>query len=89
MMSPTVVLEGGRPVLVVGSGGSKRIRSAIGRVLSGVLDFGLSLEEAISAPRVHWDGERVQVEPGLSEGARAALRARCGVNEWSAAVLEG
>ncbi|MFI4897037.1 MAG: gamma-glutamyltransferase family protein [Phycisphaerales bacterium JB059] len=85
MMSPTIVLEGGRASLVLGSGGSKRIRSAIGRVLSGALDFGLSLEEAVSAPRVHWDGERLQVEPGLSGAALDALGERVPVNVWSSA----
>lgn len=83
MMSPTIVLEDGRPTLVIGSGGSKRIRSAIGRVLSGVLDFGLTLEDATSAPRVHWDGQALQVEPGLDEAALDALRSRCPVNVWS------
>ncbi len=85
MMSPTIVLTGGRPSLVIGSGGSKRIRSAIGRVLSAVLDFDRSLEDAVSASRVHWDGRALQVEPGLSEAALDAMRARCPVNEWSAA----
>ena len=84
MMSPTIVLEDGRPALVLGSGGSKRIRSAIGRVLSGVLDFGLSLDDATSAPRLHWDGQTLQVEPGLRPDALDALCAQAPVNVWSA-----
>ena len=84
MMSPTIVLEDGRPSLVLGSGGSKRIRSAIGRVLSAVLDFGQPLDRAVGAARVHWDGEHAQLEPGLNPEAVTALRERCSVNVWSA-----
>ncbi len=84
MMSPTIVLEGGRPALVLGSGGSKRIRTAITRVLAAVLDSGLDVAQAIAAPRAHWDGAAAQLEPGFTPGAIAALGARVRVNEWDA-----
>ena len=41
------------PLLVLGAAGSRRITSAILHVISGVLDRGMSLEEAVSLPRVH------------------------------------
>ncbi|MDH4238803.1 MAG: gamma-glutamyltransferase family protein, partial [Phycisphaerae bacterium] len=41
------------PLLVLGAAGSRRITSAILHVISGVVDRGLSLEEAVSLPRVH------------------------------------
>jgi gamma-glutamyltranspeptidase/glutathione hydrolase len=44
---------GGEPLLVLGAAGSRRITSAILHVISGVIDCGLSLEEAVSLPRVH------------------------------------
>ncbi|MEZ6242231.1 MAG: gamma-glutamyltransferase [Phycisphaerales bacterium] len=84
MMSPTIVLEDGRPALVLGSGGSKRIRTAITRVLSAVLDAGLDVQEAIDAPRAHWDGEIAQLEPGFTGEAVAALGERVPVNVWEA-----
>ena len=40
------------------------------------------LERAVQAPRLHWDGECVQVEPGFSEEALDALRARFPTNVW-------
>ena len=40
-------------LLVLGAAGSRRITSAILHVISGVLDRGMSLEEAVSLPRVH------------------------------------
>ncbi len=87
MMAPTIVLEGGRPALVLGSGGSKRIRTAITRVLAAVLDSGLGVEEAIAAPRAHWDGQSAQLEPGFTPGAVEALRARVPVNEWDSSSV--
>ncbi|MCB8987767.1 MAG: gamma-glutamyltransferase [Ardenticatenaceae bacterium] len=53
MMTPTIVLKNGQTRLVLGSGGSVRIRSAIMQVLSNLLDFGLPLHEAVNTARVH------------------------------------
>lgn len=82
MMCPSIVLEGGCPRLVIGSGGSKRIRTALLQVVSHVLDFGLTLDAAVTAPRLHWDGARVQAEPGLPEAAIRALAEVVPVNVW-------
>ncbi len=84
MMSPTIVLKHGEPVLVLGSGGSTRLRSAIVQVLSGVLDFGLSLPEAINAPRIHFEEGTLQAEGGIAGDVIADLR-RQGyrVNVWA------
>ncbi len=82
MMAPTLVLAEGRPAVALGSGGSERIRSAITQVLVALLDDGLSLEAAVRTPRVHWDGEHLQVEPGLDPRAVAELAASWPVNVW-------
>ncbi|MCB9714971.1 MAG: gamma-glutamyltransferase [Myxococcales bacterium] len=74
MMAPSAVLEGGRPSLVLGTGGSNRIRSALLQTLLHVLAAGRSLEEAVLAPRMHVEGERLWVErEGLPEGSVEAL----------------
>ena len=72
MMAPTVVLDGGRPELVLGSAGSNRIRSAILQVIVGAVDHGMAAHEAVLAPRVHFEDGVVYAEPG--EG-RDQLRA--------------
>jgi gamma-glutamyltranspeptidase/glutathione hydrolase len=83
MMSPTIVLDAdGEPCLALGSGGSKRIRTAILQVLSGVLDHGLTPRAAVDAARIHWDGAQLQVEPGLAPAAASALEARWLTNPW-------
>jgi gamma-glutamyltranspeptidase/glutathione hydrolase len=79
MMCPIVVVDDDGPRLALGTGGSKRIRTA----LSHVLDLGLPLAEAVRAPRVHWDGERVQAEAGYTDEAYADLAARLPLNRWS------
>ena len=82
MMSPSLVLDGEEVVLVIGSGGSKRIRTAITQVLSLVVDFGMPLREAVDFPRLHWDGEVFQAEPGFEPEALSALEKLGPVNVW-------
>lgn len=82
MMSPSVVLKDNAVRLVLGSGGSKRIRSAITQVLSQFIDFGCDISTAVNAPRLHWDGEVLQVEPGFADDAVQALAAKFPVNVW-------
>jgi gamma-glutamyltranspeptidase / glutathione hydrolase len=50
-MSPTIVLEGGEPVLAVGSPGGSMIITTVLQILVNHLDFGMTLPDAIAAPR--------------------------------------
>ena len=83
MMTPAVVLQDGLVRLVLGSGGSKRIRSAIVQVLSNLLDFRLPLAQAVNLPRVHLEDGVVQCEGGTDKAAMDDL-ARLGypLNRW-------
>jgi gamma-glutamyltranspeptidase/glutathione hydrolase len=65
MMAPSLLLRGGRPVLTLGSAGSIRIRGAILQVIANVVDRRMELQEAVDAPRVHVEGDTVELEPGL------------------------
>jgi gamma-glutamyltranspeptidase/glutathione hydrolase len=78
--SPALVLErtdaGSRPVLALGSAGSRRITSSLLQVMSGVLDRGMAIQEAIAAPRLHallsgraWMESRIDL-PGLEAWLR-------------------
>ncbi|MEO1590537.1 MAG: gamma-glutamyltransferase [Cyanobacteria bacterium J06632_22] len=64
MMAPTMVLQQGQPELVLGSGGSNRIRTAILQVISNLIDFNLPLTAAVTAPRIHWENGLFHLEPG-------------------------
>ncbi len=65
MMAPTVVLRDGRAELVLGSGGSNRIRSAILQTIVNVLDRGMDAPTAVQAPRLHFEDGIAYVEPGI------------------------
>jgi len=54
-MSPSLVLRGGSPHLVVGSAGSLRLRGAVLQIVANVVGHGLAVEDAIDRPRVHLD----------------------------------
>jgi gamma-glutamyltranspeptidase/glutathione hydrolase len=82
MMSPCLLLRDGRVRLVVGSGGSKRIRTALLQVISHMADFNHDVAAAVEAPRLHWDGNMLQVEPGFAPQVVAQLRQRWPVNLW-------
>ncbi|WJW74253.1 gamma-glutamyltransferase [Thiohalobacter sp. IOR34] len=73
MMAPTLLDSPDGRRLVLGSGGSNRIRSAILQVLVNLVDLGLPLPEAIERPRIHLEDELLNVEAGLPEAAVARL----------------
>jgi gamma-glutamyltranspeptidase/glutathione hydrolase len=50
-MSPTIVVDDGRPLLALGSPGGSTIITTVLQVLLNRLDFGMTLPEAIAAPR--------------------------------------
>jgi len=85
MMTPAIILDRGRPRLVVGSGGSTRIRSAVLQTLSNLLDYRLPLDEAVNRARVHLEGGILQCEAGYDPAAVDELEAMgYRVNRWSA-----
>jgi gamma-glutamyltranspeptidase/glutathione hydrolase len=73
MMSPSIVLESGRPRLVLGSAGSERLRAAIAQTIVNVVDHGLSVPDAIERPRIHLDGDELHCEGGTDAAAMDAL----------------
>jgi len=56
MMAPTLAVEGNGTLMALGSGGSNRIRTAILQVLVNFLDFSMSADDAVEAPRLHYEG---------------------------------
>jgi gamma-glutamyltranspeptidase/glutathione hydrolase len=65
MMAPSIALDAhGAPRLVVGSAGSARLRGAIMQIVVNVLEHGMTVPEAIEAPRVHLDEPHVHCEGG-------------------------
>lgn len=77
-MLPTVVLDrAGRPLLVVGARGGPRIISSVTQTILNVLDHGMSLPQAIDAPRLHHQAlpDTVRYEAAFPAGVLDSLRA--------------
>ena len=75
-MSPTIVTKGGKPFLVLGSPGGSRIITIAVQVLLNVIDHGMTIQEAVNAPRIHhqWLPDQITVEPfALSPDTKAIL----------------
>jgi len=77
-MSPTIILQNGRPELVVGAAGGPRIISATLQTILNVIDFHMPVGAAVEAPRIHhqWLPERLNVETKIGEEARKGLAQR-------------
>ncbi len=52
-MAPTIVVRNNRPLLVLGARGGSRIPTSVAQVICNVVDFGMGIQEAVDAPRVH------------------------------------
>ena len=78
-MSPTIVLHDGRPILAVGSPGGSTIITTVLQILLDRLDFGMSLPDAIAAPRAsNRNTATTQAEPAFIAQYGAELTSRFG-----------
>ena len=77
-MSPTIVLNDGKPFLVTGSPGGSRIITTTLQVIMNVIDHGMNVAEATHAPRIHhqWLPDELRVEEGLSPDTVRLLEQR-------------
>ena len=64
-MSPTIVTKDGKPLMVVGTPGGSRIITATLLTMLNVIDYGMTIQEAVDAPRFHqqWMPETTNLEP--------------------------
>ena len=65
MMAPSIAFLPNEQRIAIGSGGSNRLRTAILQVLLNLIDFKMPLEEAVSNPRIHHEGDLLSVEGGF------------------------
>ena len=78
-MSPTIVTKDGKLFMVVGTPGGSHIPTGVLQVMINVIDHGMSITEAVDAPRIHaqWLPDVIYYEPNaLSADTMAALMAR-------------
>lgn len=77
MMAPSLLVFPDGRRIALGSGGSNRIRTAILQVIVNLVDRGMSLQQAVEAPRLHVENQLLSLEPGFSAATLDALR-----EEW-------
>lgn len=75
-MCPTIITRAGQPFLALGTPGGVRIFPSVLQALVNVIDHGMTLQEAVEAPRVWTQGQGLEVEAGLPDVIRQALAAR-------------
>jgi gamma-glutamyltranspeptidase / glutathione hydrolase len=61
-MSPTLVLKDGAPLMALGTPGGRRIFGSVMQAIINVLEHGMTLQEAVEAPRVWTEGPTLEVE---------------------------
>jgi len=66
-MSPTIVLKEGEPVLTLGAAGGPRIITEVVLAILNHLEFGMTINEAVAAPRFHhqWRPNVLFLEPPI------------------------
>jgi gamma-glutamyltranspeptidase/glutathione hydrolase len=72
-MSPMMALHHGKLVYALGLPGGKRIFPSALQALLNLIDHGMSLQEAVEAPRVWTEGNALEVEMAVPEDVRATL----------------
>src|SRR5450432_3469166 len=72
-MSPVMALRDGKLVYALGLPGGKKIFPSALQALVNLIDHGMSLQEAVEAPRVWTEGNALEVERAVPNGVRAAL----------------
>jgi gamma-glutamyltranspeptidase / glutathione hydrolase len=79
-MTPTIVLKDGKPLLVVGSPGGARIITTVLEIILNVIDHGMTVQEAVDAPRVHhqWLPDTLAGEPFAFSADTASALTRMG-----------
>jgi gamma-glutamyltranspeptidase/glutathione hydrolase len=83
MMAPSLALDNNR-LIAIGSGGSNRLRTAILQTLCNMIDFDMPVEKAVAAPRIHYERDRISIEPGFpAESVDALIAAFPEYHLWS------
>lgn len=65
-MTPTILTKNGKLFMVTGSPGGSRIITIVLDTIQNVLDYGMNVQQAVDAPRIHmqWEPDEIQMEPG-------------------------
>lgn len=74
-ISALIGCRNGRPIFALGLPGAHRIPAGSLQAVINLVDHGMSLQEAVEAPRVFSWGQEAEIETGMSEDVRTRLAA--------------
>ncbi|HKW92069.1 MAG TPA: gamma-glutamyltransferase [Methylomirabilota bacterium] len=75
-MAPTIVLRDGKPAWALGLPGGVRIFTSVLQAVVNLIDHGMTLQEAVEAPRIWSQGQELEMEQDIPAAVRDALTAR-------------
>jgi gamma-glutamyltranspeptidase/glutathione hydrolase len=75
-MSPVIVTSNGKPIYALGLPGGLRIFPSVMQALSNLIDHGMTVQQAVEAPRVWTQGHALELEGGISQAVFDALSAK-------------
>jgi gamma-glutamyltranspeptidase/glutathione hydrolase len=75
-MSPVIALHDGKPRFALGLPGGLRIFPSVMQALSNLIDHGMTVQEAVEAPRIWTQGYGLEVESSVGSDVMAVLRDR-------------
>jgi gamma-glutamyltranspeptidase/glutathione hydrolase len=75
-MAPTIVLRDGKPAWALGLPGGVRIFTSVLQAVVNLIDHGMTLQEAVEAPRIWSQGQELEMEQDIPAATRDALAAR-------------
>lgn len=72
-MAPVVVMSGDEPVVAIGAPGASWITPAVAQGISNILDFGMSAQEAVMAPRVVATSNAIDISNRIPRRVQTAV----------------
>lgn len=82
MMAPSMLTDDRGVIAALGTGGSKRIRTALQQAITNLVDFRLHADAAVNRPRLHISQGVLHVEPGYPQDVLSALQDLGTTNLW-------
>jgi gamma-glutamyltranspeptidase/glutathione hydrolase len=91
-MCPTIVLKDGKPWLITGSPGGRTIINTVLQVVTGMIDFGMTVQQAVDAPRIHhqWFPDSIRAEASFHQQHAPLVRQLEGMgHRWTRVARQG
>ena len=75
-MTPTIVLQEGKPYLILGTPGGTTITTSVFQTLINILEFDMKIEDAVNKPKFHhqWKPDVIYVEKDFPQNIRTQLQ---------------